>query len=118
MIVGPFTATVPDGGTGVTLETAPVEGLILEIGLEYTFDGGSSMDVTIATKGTSSLAKTLLTLTSADTDTWYPVRQALVGTDGAALSGQYSFFSVTDPLIITVANAGEGDQLDVYLEVL
>jgi hypothetical protein len=118
MIVGPFTATVPAGGTGVVLETAPIEGIVLEIGLEPTFDDGTSMDITIATKGTSSLTKTLLTLSNFDTALWYPVRRALVGTDGVALTGQYSAISVTDPLEITIAGAGAGDQLNVWLELL
>ena len=117
MIIGPLTAAIVSG-TGVVLETSQITGLIMEVGLKYTFDQGSSMDVTIATKGTSSLAKTILTLTGADTDAWYPIRQALVGTDGAAISGQYGPMSITDPLIITVANAGAGDQLDVWLEML
>jgi len=118
MIAGPFTATIPAGGTGVVLETPPIEGMILEIGLEPTFDQGSSLDITIATKGTSSLIKTLLTLTNFDTALWYPVRQALVGTDGATLSGQYNPISVTDPLVITITGGGAGDQLDVWLEML
>ena len=117
MIAGPFTATIVSGG-GVVLETTPVTGIVMEVGLEYTFDQGSSMDVTIATKGDSSLAKTLLTLTGADTDTWFPIRQALVGTDGSAISGQYGPVSITDPLVITVANGGFGDRLDVWLELL
>jgi len=118
MIAGPFTATIPAGGTGVVLETAPIEGIVLEIGLKPTFDGGSSMDIAIATKGTSSLTKTLLTLSNFDTALWYPVRQALVGLDGAALSGQYNAVSVSDPLVVTVTGGGAGDQLDVWLELL
>lgn len=118
MIAGPFTATVLAGQTGVVLETASVEGMVLEIGLEPTFDDGTSMDITIATKGTSSLAKPLLTLSNFDTALWYPIRQALVGTDGTAISGQYNPISVTDPLIITITGAGAGDVLDVWLELL
>ena len=118
MIAGPFTATIAAGGTGFVLETAPIEGMILEVGLKPTFDEGSSMDITIATKGTSSLAKTILTLSNFDTALWYPVRQALVGLDGVALSGQYNPLSVSDPLVITVTGGGAGDQLDVWLELL
>jgi hypothetical protein len=118
MIVGPFIATVPAGGTGVVLETSPIEGVVTEIGLEPTFDDGTSMDITIATKGTSSLTKTLLTLSNFDTALWYPVRQALVGTDGVALTGAYAPISVTDPLLITIAGAGAGDVLNVWLELL
>lgn len=117
MIAGPFTATVVSG-TGVVLETPPIEGIVLEIGLDPTFDQGSSMDITIATKGVSSLVKTLLTLSNFDTALWYPVRQALVGTDGVALSGQYSPLSVSDPLVITITGAGAFDVLDVWLELL
>ena len=117
MIIGPLTATIV-AGTGIVLETPPIEGVIMEVGLKYTFDQGSSMDVEIATKGTSSLTKTILDLTGADTDAWYPVRVASTGTDGVALSGQYSPVFVTDPLVITVTNGGAGDRLDVWLELL
>lgn len=118
MIAGPFIVTVP--ATEAEVDTGVISGVILEVGIEITLDGGSSMDIAIATKGTTALTKSILTLANATADAWYSPRSALHAVaDGSAISNMYTGgITVHDAINIAVTGAGAGDQLRVWFLVL
>jgi len=120
MIAGPYVVTVGDyPDTDAELDTGLISGIILDVGVRITLDGGSSMDVAINTKGESSLVQNILTLANATADAWYRPRAVMHDTAGAELTGQYNGgISVHDKINIAVTGAGAGDQLEVWFMVL
>lgn len=119
-IAGPFSVQVGDyPDTDADVDIPTLHGVILDIGLKHTFDGGSSMDIAITTKGETSPSKDILNLSGSDTDGWFPARESIVDTDGAAISGQYNAgIAVYDVINVAISNAGGGDQLDVWFLLL
>ena len=115
-LIGPFVLTIPDyPATDADLDTPVIGGSIVSIGLRYTFDGGSSLDVAITTKGQTSLTKDILELSGANTDGWFSVREAIHDANGDAIVDQYGIgVAVYDAVNIAVANGGGGDMLEVW----
>lgn len=82
------TATVAgaDGsaaGTGYTTEI--MNGRIVGVYVDYTTQP-ATCDVTITTKGDTAPAKTILTLTDANTDGWFYPRTQVQGPTGSGLT--------------------------------
>ena len=119
MITGPYTVTIAAGQTSANLDTGLISGIILDVGIRITLDGGSSLDITIATKGQSSLAQTVIALENSTADAWYRPRALLHDTAGAEITGQYNGgITVHDVINIAVAGGGAGDVLEVWFTVL
>ena len=120
MIAGPFIVTIPAGATEAEVDTGVIIGFILEVGIEITLDNGSSLDIAIATKGTTALTKPILTLANATADAWYSPRTAQHAVaDGSAISNMYTAgIAVQDAINIAVTGAGAGDELKVWFLVL
>jgi hypothetical protein len=120
MIVGPYSLTVgayPD--TDASLDTERIDGVIMAVGVRITLDGGSSVDLAIATKGVSSLTVPILTLANATADAWYQPRAAVHGVaDGSAIAGQYAPLTVDDVIDIAVSGGGAGDVVEVWFLLL
>lgn len=68
--------------------------------------GTSGVDATLTIQGTpSGVADTVLTLTDANANAWYPVRRAETGTTGAALV-TYSYPAVIGTPRLVIAQGG------------
>lgn len=119
-LIGPLAVIIPDyPATEAELDTSVIQGVLLGIGLRYTFEGGSSLDVTLATKGNTSLTKDILQLTGANTDGWFNVREPICDVLGSAIASQYAAgVAVFDQINIAIANGAGGDKLEVWFLVL
>lgn len=118
-IIGPFTLSVEYPSTEAELDTSVIRGVILAIGLRYTFGEGSSMDVSIATKGETMPTQGILSLTGANTDGWFNVRETIADVNGDAVADQYGAgVAVYDVMNIAIANANDNDTLEVWFKVL
>ena len=115
-LVGPFTVQVGEyPNTDAELITSPVQGVITDVGLKYTFDEGSSLDIDIVTGGNVGPAQDVLHLSGSNTDGWYHPRVALQDTNGGDLTGQNTNgIPVYDTVSIAISNGGAGDRLDVW----
>lgn len=116
-LAGPYTLTVGDyPDTDAVLVTGLIRGVILDVGLKFTFDGGSSMGIEIITSGAFLPAVPILSITSADTDGWFSPRAPIHDpSDGSVIANLTNGgISVYDTVTIGVSNAGAGDMLEVW----
>lgn len=102
--------------TGTAKSDYPVCGLLYSIGVDYTSQP-SGCDVTVASAANNALARTYLTLTNANTDTWADVRVQAKDTSGTAITGEYTNIPINDYVTVTVAQ-GDAGSVTVYLQVM
>ena len=111
------------GGAGVsastTIDPKMIIGRVLGIGVVYIGSPPGTTDVTIRTANKNHALPdvTLLTLTSVATDVW---RQPFVlkdDTAGADIAGQYVEPVIADQVEVVVAQANDGDSVNVILVV-
>lgn len=107
-----ISATSATGGAGTATTNATsthvISGLLLEIYLAYLDSPPSTSDVTIV-EATNSPARTLLTVTNANTDGWFAVRGATVDATGTAITGGSTPVAVSDYVKVTIAQANNAD---------
>ena len=113
-----------DGGAGASTNNNTsshvVVGQICSIGVTYNGSPPSSTDVVIATAGKNGPALTILTLTNANSDGWFHPRHVIDDSAGADITYDgteevYDKVTVADYLKVTVAQANDGDSVDVVI---
>ena len=113
-----------DGGAGASTNNNTsshvVVGQICSIGVTYNGSPPSSTDVVIATAGNNGPALTILTLTNANSDGWFHPRHVIDDSAGADITYDgteevYDKVTVADYLKVTVAQANDGDSVDVVI---
>ncbi len=124
-LAGPFNSGAAAGGAGVATanltSTIRVKGKVLAVGVEYLDSPpAGTTDVTIATSGSIGPTQTILTLTNAATDGWFYPRtpaQDPTGTDVTydATNEIYIPFAIDDTITITIAQANNDDNVNVWL---
>lgn len=119
-VFGPINTGAATGGAGAATANATTPGIItgriMGVYVKYndTPPAGTT-DVTVATVGTRHPATTILALTNAATDTWkYPSIQQC-DTAGSAVAGAYQGILVSDQIKVTIAQANDNDNVDVWL---
>lgn len=124
-LIGPINSGVAAGGAGVATNnstiTTTVRGLVAAVYVKYNDSPpAGTTDVTVATLGTSPSAPalTLLSITNAATDGWFfPRAVEHLNSDGTALTS-HTYLPVEDRVKVTIAQANNGDSVDVWLLVL
>jgi hypothetical protein len=121
LMIDTHTLTVTVAGadgaaSGTATSTHPLNGRLLAVYIDY-IDQPASTDVTIATS--HAPVRTLLTVTSANTDAWFDPRAGAVSTAGAALTFDATQIvpvemAVSDYVTATVAQGNAGSVV-VYL---
>ena len=97
-----------------------VVGQICSIGVTYNGSPPASVDVTIATAGNNGPALTILTLTNVRADGWFHPRHVVDSNAGADIeyADGYSVYDkvcIADNIKVTVAQADDGDSVDVVV---
>ena len=123
-LVGPINTGVAAGGAGTATANASttqmVSGRVAGIYVRYNDSPpAGTTDVTVKTVGTSPAAPSynFLVLTNAATDGWFYPQAQIHDTSGAAIAGEYTPLLVHDYINVTVAQANNGDSVDVWLLV-
>lgn len=123
-IVGPFNSGVAAGGAGVatanTDSTTRITGYVVGVYVKYNDSPpAGTTDVTVKTKGTSPAAPSLtfLSIANAATDGWFWPRVQIHTTAGAAITDQYDWPAIDDLINVTIAQANNADNVDVWLMV-
>tara|TARA_R110000824_G_scaffold207854_2_gene393438 strand:- start:3387 stop:3788 length:402 start_codon:yes stop_codon:yes gene_type:complete len=113
-----------DGGAGASTNNNTsshiVVGQICSIGVTYNGSPPASTDVVIATAGKNGPALTILTLTNANSNGWFHPRHAIDNNAGADITYDgtrvvHDKVTVADYLKVTVAQANDGDSVDVVI---
>ncbi len=122
MLAGPFSSGVTTGGAGTSTnnQTSSVilEGMVAAIYVKYNDSPpAGTADVTVATLGTSpnAPALTLLSKANAATDGWFfPRAVEHLNSDGSALTS-HTYLPIMDKVKVTLAQANDGDSVDVWI---
>lgn len=110
---------VAAGGAGVATNNATgterVTGKLLGFLVTYLDSPpAGTTDLTIQAVGGPLGTRTLLTLSNAATDGWFPVRQQVVSTAGADITGAADHIPLyQDQIKVTIAQANNGDSATV-----
>lgn len=120
-LVGPINSGVTAGGAGTSTNNADTNralcGRFIAAYVRYNDSPPNTTDVVIATKGTNAPAVTFLTLTNKNTSGWfYPriIPDDVLGVDLAALVVAEPI-PFDDVVNISIAQANDGDSIDVWL---
>ena len=97
-----------------------VVGQICPIGVTYNGSPPASVDVVVATAGNNGPALTILTLTNVRVDGWFHPRHVVDDAAAADIeyADGYSVYDkvcVADNIKVTVAQADDGDSVDVVV---
>ena len=126
-ISGPFSSGVASGGAGVATANADsnhrVSGRVLGVYVKYNDSPpAGTTDVTIKAVGSSPAPPSynVLAVSNAATDGWFYPRVALCDQDGAALTYDgtrpvHDLLPLDDVLNVEIAQANNGDSVDVWL---
>ena len=122
-IVGPLNSGDAAGGAGTATanddSSIVVRGLVLGFYIRYNDSPpAATTDVTIATSGNSTPGYTLLTITDAATDGLFLVRDNAVDTAGVSQASVWELIPVHDNLNVKIAQANNGDSVDVWALVV
>lgn len=123
-LVGPINSGVAAGGAGTATANAStshiVSGRVVGIYVKYNDSPpAATTDVTVKTLGTSPAPPTynLLVLTDGATDGWKYPQVQIHDTTGSAIAAEYTPLLVHDLVNVTIAQANNGDSVDVWLLV-
>lgn len=120
-LYGPFSTPASTGGAGVSTSTittpTKVTGKVLSVGVQYNDSPPATTDVTVRTQGTTPAppSVTFLTLTNVTANGYfYPHAQ---GHDlaGALVAGVYEPVVIDDFVVLTIAQANDGDSITCWL---
>lgn len=111
-----ITAAGSAGTSSGSARTANVvQGVILDLYIDYDASAPSTVDLTVA-EGNESPAAPILTLANTNTDQWIAPRQVLVdSSDGSALTGPVDYVAAADHLLVSIAQANDGDEFAVTI---
>lgn len=118
---GPINTGVAAGGAGVATNNATGDAYLT--GKLYGFyvryndsPPAGTTDITIAATGGVMPERTLLTITNAATDGFFPVRLSAVSTAAAAITDSNVYAPlVGDKIKVTIAQANNADSADVWV---
>lgn len=119
-LFGPINSGSAAGGAGVATandtSTINVNGAVFAVYIKYNDSPPATTDVTIATEGTSPKppALTLLTVSDAATDGYFYPRIEMQDNTGSGVSA-YDLPVIADKIKVTIAQANNGDSVDVWL---
>lgn len=95
----------PTGGSGASSDTVSSgpnhNGYLLGVYIAYT-SAPATTDVTIKINAEQN---TILTLTNVNTSGFYSTMNNIVGSTGAAVSGVYTYYPLSGPITLSVAQA-------------
>ena len=119
MIIGPFNSGIAAGGAGVAtanLDTRRITGIVRAMYVRYNdAPPAGTTDIVIKTKGDSAPSYNLLAIANAATDgIFHPCKQA-VDQAGAVVAGVFESLPVDDALNVAIAQANNGDSIDIWL---
>ena len=120
-LIGPISSGLASWGSGAAAAshtTVPeMYGHLAAVYVQYNDSPPVTSDLTISTVGTSPSAPaiTLLSLSNANSDGWYYPRVALHTPEGGLAGSLYSYVPVYDRITVAVAQADDGDSVDVWL---
>lgn len=123
-LAGPFNSGVAAGGAGVATNNATssllVSGRVAAIHIKGNGSPPATTDITIATAGTHAPAITLLAITDYAADAWYFPRIQVHSVAGALLTMDgvrvlTDLIPVNDLIKVTIAQANDGDSIDVTI---
>jgi hypothetical protein len=121
--IGPLNSGVGAGGAGVATNNATgaeyITGNLLGFYIRYNDSPpAGTTDVTIETTGGVMPGRTLLTISNAATDGFFPVRLGAVSTANAAITDSNVLAPlVRDKIKVTIAQANNGDSVDIWTVV-
>lgn len=128
-LIGPINTGVGSGGAGVATSSKTsstvVRGRVLGTYIKYNDSPPETTDVTIATAGAASgapPANTILTISDANTSGWFYPRHKVHDEAGAGVTFDgtneiYEPVPIHDQIKVTIAQADDGDNADVWLLV-
>lgn len=123
-IVGPISSGLATGGAGAAGANADsvgiITGYVMGIYVKYNDSPpAGTTDVVVKTQGTAPNAPslTLLSLANAAADGWFFPRVQYHTTAGAAVASAYDWPPVHDKVNVAIAQANDGDSVDVWLLV-
>ena len=111
------------GGAGAatanTTSAAKMTGLLLGFQIRYNDSPpGATTDVTVDAVGSVLPNRNLLTITDAATDGFFAVRAGAVTTANSAITNSHAPIPlVNDQIKVTIAQANDGDNVDVWAVV-
>ena len=121
-LYGPINSGVAAGGAGVATNNADsthrLTGWVMGIYVLYNDSPpAGTTDVVVKTKGTSPEPPTynLLSLTDAATSGWFYPQAQIHTTAGVAVTGVYTPLLIDDYINVSIAQANNGDSVDVWL---
>lgn len=125
MLLGPLSSGSSTGGAGTSTANSTTaivaSGLVAAIYVKYNDSPpAGTTDVTVTTLGTSPSAPalTLLSVSNAATDGWFfPRALEHLNSDGSALT-THTYMPLQDKVKVTIAQANDGDSVDVWLVLL
>lgn len=111
-----YQITVPVAGSngsaaGSATSTFPIYGQLVGIHLDHT-TGAATADVTVTT---GSPPQTLLVVTDSTTDGWYYPRAQIHTAAAAAISAQYTPFTIAGYVTVAVAQSNAGSVVATLL---
>lgn len=121
-LLGPINSGLTTGGAGTSTsnaDTVRMNGRMCGVCVRYNDSPPATTDVVIKTKGTAAPSITFLTLTNKNTDGWFFPRvipDDLLGVDLAALAIAEPI-PFDDVVNIAIAQANDGDSIDIWLLV-
>ena len=121
MLVGPINSGLTTGGAGVSTANADsktiLRGRLVGIYLKHNGSPPATSDVVVKTKGTAPYPPSynLLTRTNLQTDGWFYPQVAVTDVAGVAIAGEYGYQVVHDYINVSIAQANDGDSVDVWL---
>ena len=128
-LYGPLNSGAASGGAGVATANAttstPIHGRIVAVYVKYNDSPpAGTTDVTVKTQGTSPAAPSLtfLTIANAATDGYFYPRTIMHDLAAAAVTFDgtneiYDMVAIADRVTVTIAQANDADNVDVWLLV-
>lgn len=119
----PVSSGVTAGGAGVSTSNATgtiaITGELLGFYLRFNDSPpAGTADTTIQLTGGVLPTRTVLTITNGATDGFYPVRMGALSTANAAITDSNVYIPlIRDYLKVTLAQANDGDSVDVWAVV-
>ena len=119
-IKGPINSGAAAGSAGSATNnadsTSQVVGKIVGLYIRYNDSPpAGTTDVTIATKGNSAPAYTILKISNAATNGYFVPRHATVSNAGAGNTADYADYAVNDVVNVLIEGANASDSADVWL---
>lgn len=102
--------------TGTAISRQPVNGMILGVYLDAASGAPASVDLDVREAKPVS-PKVILVKSNVNTDQWFQPRDPIhLASNGSAITGGSSPIFVNDSIIVTIAQANNGQVFDVSIQ--